>query len=150
MARKRKESIIKCADCGIEVLATHNRTKFCPECSAKKRKGYRLKYMEKRRQERMNKAKSEDGAIHHCDSPERIQACLNCEKPECNNCFDGAKGANVSRPRKPMVHLKDIKDDLVHCIKCGDSNKQICKRFNISPTTLSRWVRQLKEEGVLE
>lgn len=150
MAYKKKKRLIVCAECGIEVIATHNKTKFCPECSARRNMESIRRSNERRRLERMQNDVEPEEPIHLCDSPERIQKCLNCTKPDCNNCFGGAKGANVSRPRKPMVLLKNIKTDLVQAIKRGDSNKQICSQFNIGPQTLCRWVRQLKEEGVLE
>lgn len=150
MARKQKVRIIKCAECEIETLATHNRTKFCPECSARRNMESTMRSHERLRMERMKNPVEPEEPIHLCDSPERIQACLNCKKDDCNNCF-GQKdsGVNVPTHRKPKVLLKDIRDDLVQAIKRGDSRKQICSQFNVSPQTLSRWERQLKEEGVL-
>lgn len=145
-----KARIIKCAECGAETLATHNKTRFCPECAERRNRESIRRSNERQRQERLKDPVEPEEPIHLCDSPERIQKCLNCTKPECNNCFGEAKGANVSRPRKPMVMLKDIRDDLVQAIKRGDSRKQICSQFNIGPQTLSRWERQLKEEGVLK
>lgn len=142
--------IIKCAECGAETLATHNKTKFCPECAERRNRESIMRSYERRRKEHLKDPVEPKEPIHLCDSPERIQKCLNCKKPECNNCFGSVKGANVSRPRKPMVLLMDIRADLVKAIKRGDTRRQIRNQFNISSSTLSRWIRQLKEEGVLE
>lgn len=95
-------------------------------------------------------AEQEREVMHYCDSPERIQKCLNCTKPECDNCLrHGDEGESASRFRKTAVFLKDIRTDLVKAIERGDHNKQICSQFNIGSSTLSRWLRQLKKEGAL-
>ena len=142
-----KEKIIKCAECGAETRATHNKTKFCPECAARRNMESTMRSHKRRRKERMENRVEPEEPIHTCDSPEQIQKCLNCTKPDCDNCLRfGYKGDGF---RKPMVLLKDIRADLVNAIKRGDRHKQICSQFNISSSTLSRWVRQLKEEGAL-
>ena len=143
-----KERIIICEECGAEVVTKYSRTRFCPKCAEERAKTQYDQKLERLRQERAMEDKVEpEEPIHLCDSPERIQQCLNCTKPYCTNCF--AYNKSLSAYRKPMVLLKDIRADLVKAIKRGDANGKICYQFNISSSTLSRWVRKLKEEGVL-
>lgn len=38
--------------------------------------------------------------VRTCDPPERVNACLNCTRPKCNNCF----GNGVRKKELPYVH----------------------------------------------
>lgn len=146
-----KERIITCAECGVEVATRYSRTMFCPECAERRSMEAIRKSNERKKRERMENRADPEEPIHLCDSPERIKVCLNCQKPYCNNCFGQKdKGHILPTTRKAPVQLMDIKADLIQAIKRGDSNRTIYDQFNISSTTLSRWVRKLKEEGALE
>lgn len=41
------------------------------------------------------------------DSPEFIEMCKSCPKPECNNCLDGVSGVRVDSCRKAVDAFRD-------------------------------------------
>lgn len=51
------------------------------------------------------------------DTPEQIQACLNCPKAECTNCHTHAPGsmgkATVGRKKKPVIAYREGEEDMI-------------------------------------
>ena len=89
MARKRnkKPRTIQCEVCGRDVVVTHNRARYCPECrvivAAEKEK------IAKERRKAMKPVPELPPAeVHYCDPPDAIDRCLSCTKPYCHgNCL---------------------------------------------------------------
>ena len=139
--------MIHCAECGVETLATHNRSKFCPECSARRNMESIKKSNERQRKEREKNMVEPDEPIHYCDSPEKIQMCLNCKKKECTNCL--CFGTPMATKRKPQVYLGDIREELIECIQKGLTVSAMARKFVCADSSIRRWVRRLQEEGAV-
>jgi hypothetical protein len=79
-----KPRIIICDTCGEEVVTTGGHTLRCKECS-------KIVSREKKKQRRARRAKHGSGSdpnhIQFHDTPAKIQRCLSCKKPDCNNCL---------------------------------------------------------------
>ena len=140
--------MIHCADCGAETLATHNRTKFCPECSARRNLEHTKRSHERLRKERMIQGMEPKEPIHLCDSPEKVKMCLNCTKPECTNCLSAGAGYE-GKIRKQSVFFEGVRDELIECTRQGMKQSVMARKFEVSSTTIRRWVQRLREEGAL-
>lgn len=145
-----KERIIICAECGAEVITRYSRTRFCLECSARRNMGSIMRSNERQRKERMENEVEPDEPIHFCDSPEKIQMCLNCKRKECTNCLAGGVNPFSSKERRKQVYFEDIRDELIKAVKQGLKVSVIARKFGCADTSVRRWINQLKEEGVLE
>ena len=141
--------MIRCADCGAEVLATHNKTKFCPECRKRREREGQLRYRARMRKKRKAEKPEEaiDREVHYCDSPENVQKCLNCNKPKCTNCLHS--GTNTPKKRKPYVLSDEVREKVVVLVKQGVKQKEIAKQFGVSEPTVSRWVAGLRWDGAI-
>lgn len=73
---------------------------------------------------------------------ENIQVCLTCEKPSesCRGCPNGQGRKKLGRPSKydPEVLL-----DMMHA---GCRQQQIADAFGVHVSTVSIWVKKLKED----
>lgn len=59
----RVHKTIKCGVCKAEIMPTNRMQKFCPECSAKRKKEYDKIYNQKRNQKQINKAFKDAGVM---------------------------------------------------------------------------------------
>lgn len=73
---------------------------------------------------------------------ENIQACLACEKPssQCRGCPNGVERKKLGRPSK---FDPDILLDMMHA---GCRQKEIAAAFGVHESTVSMWVKRLKED----
>lgn len=139
-----KERIIICADCGIEFPTKYSRTLVCKECAAKRQIIYEQRRNEKKRMQRA--VDPERAEIHLCDSPEKIQKCLNCTKEDCNNCLGWASNATKYK-RGP--NYTEGKDKFLACLKNGMKATEAAKKVGISKNSAYTWEKRLKKEGLL-
>lgn len=140
---------IRCADCGVETLATHNATKFCPECAKRRRQESMARAYERVRLKRQAE-KPEDPderEIHYCDPPENIQRCLNCEKEDCSNCLFYERSAK-KKAKKHFVP-EEMKEKVVSLVGQKIPQREIAEILGVSPSTVSKWVAGLRWEGAL-
>lgn len=85
MQRVKGTRTIICDTCGIEVVTTGRHTLRCKECA---RKVVNAKQRKARKIRRLMNGEIPGGDLIWChDSPEEIQMCLNCKRPECGNCL---------------------------------------------------------------
>lgn len=146
-----KERIIICEECGAEVVTKYSRTRFCKECAEKRAKIQYDQKLEWLRQKRAMEDKVEpEEPIHTCDSPEKIQMCLNCKRKECTNCLASSDNPFGSKERQKQVYFEDIRDELIKYAKQGLPPTVIARKLDCGHTSVRRWIKQLKKEGVLQ
>ena len=143
-----KERTILCESCGVEVVTKYSRTRFCPECSARRNMESILRSQERQRKKRMDKPEDDEFYLHYCDSQEKIQLCLNCPQKECTNCL--ANGAMPSSSgRRKIVYFEDIRDELITAVKKGLAVSAITQKLGCADMSVRRWIKRLEKEGVL-
>lgn len=149
MSWKWTPKMIRCADCGAETLATHNKTRFCSDCAKRRDKESRARSTERQMQKRMRKKPEEpdDREIHFCDPPENVQKCLNCDKPDCTNCLFYAR--NAKKKAKKHRVPEDMKERVVSLVGQNITQRKIAEMLGVSPSTVSKWIAGLRWEGVL-
>lgn len=79
--------------------------------------------------------------------PEKIEMCLNCEREECTNCLSGYVPKSERKSRS--VQLREIRNEVIACVKAGKSNKEIAALFDVRSNTVCHWKCRLKKEGLL-
>lgn len=149
MSWKWTPKMINCAECGAETLATHNKTKFCPDCAKRRDQESRLKETERKMQKRMEEKAEilDDREIHFCDSPENVQKCLNCKKPDCTNCLMYGTGSN--RKLRRNFFPEEMKEKAVELYRSGLTQRKIAETLGVSNSTIFRWVSFMRSEGIL-
>ena len=80
--------------------------------------------------------------LHFCDSPEKIQKCLNCTKPVCTNCLSSR--AEKSRKRTG-ARYSDIKREIADSFDKGMTNQEIADAFDVRVETVRKWKHWLME-----
>lgn len=90
----------------------------------------------------------ENVPIHLCDSPEKIQMCLNCKKKKCTNCLGGLSEGRRTRRCKGAFY-SDVKHELAEDLKSGISRREIAEKYEVHIQTISDWKRNLIKEGLL-
>lgn len=63
MTWTKVEKKIKCGVCGIEIMTTNRRQKFCVKCSSERKKEYNKLYDQKRQQKEINKTFEKAGVM---------------------------------------------------------------------------------------
>lgn len=141
--------VIQCADCGAEILATHNRTKYCTACAKQREKegAARRKAKQRKKLQAERPEGPEDREVHYCDSPENVQKCLNCTKPKCTNCLH--HGTNTTKKSRPCVLSDEVRENVAALVRKGVKQNVIAKQFGVSEPTVSRWVSGLRYEGAI-
>lgn len=66
------------------------------------------------------------------DSPERIKQCLNCTKPNCDNCMKERVEDSEVEPYLPFLELH----------KQGFNDKEIAEKLGKSPSTIQYFRRR--------
>lgn len=88
--------------------------------------------------------------IHYCDSLEKIQMCLNCPLPSCRNCLGGPGHMRTGKkPKEPGAFYAEVKEEFRKCVEFGMTIQDLAAKFDIAHTTVSRWKKRLRAEGVL-
>lgn len=149
MNPKWKPKMINCADCGAETLATHNKTKFCPECAEKREKNRLAELAKKQALKRKDEkpVEPDEREIHFCDSLENVKMCLNCEKPVCTNCL--FYGTNAKKKARKRYVPEDMKERVVSLVNQKVPQWKIAEMVGVSPSTVSKWIAGLRWEGLL-
>lgn len=70
---------------------------------------------------------------------EQIEMCLNCTRPECNNCL----GTIYSNDK----YSQKFKDEVVEMYMSGISAVQVGVAFGIHRKTVQKWAKKAREEA---
>ena len=73
---------------------------------------------------------------------ESIQVCLTCDKPSsaCRGCPNGQGKGRLGRPSK---YDPEILLDMMHA---GCKHREIAAAFGVAESTVSIWVKKMKED----
>jgi hypothetical protein len=71
------------------------------------------------------------------DSPEKIQQCLNCTKPDCNG---GCPNKKLGWYRIPMPEDFPEKEKLLRY-------HELIDHYGVNTTVITRWKKELREKG---
>ena len=88
----------------------------------------------------MEKSSGKPG--YNLDSPEQIQRCLHCDKPECTNCLVGMPG-----PVKKDQSRFERWPELIALYERGLSYQEIGARLGLTKNAVARLVRILIQAG---
>jgi hypothetical protein len=77
---------------------------------------------------------------------ENIQVCLTCEKPSesCRGCPNGQDRKKLGRPTKYDPEV------LLDMMRAGCRQREIAAAFGVADSTVSIWVKRLKEDKARE
>ena len=87
-------------------------------------------------------SESREKALPKSDSPEQIQKCLQCERPECRNCQEAYKQKKQKNSRKDTIP-DSFRGDAMQ----GMSLKELAKRYQVGTSTITKWKRELGING---
>jgi DNA-binding NarL/FixJ family response regulator len=72
------------------------------------------------------------------DTPEMVQKCLNCDKPECCNCY-----ALVDREEPYAMKIARKKDKIEGMVKLGWTDARIAQALGICKATVAKHRREV-------
>ena len=75
------------------------------------------------------------------DTKIQILGCLNCIRPECNNCIEQDKKCHVKSSKRFEKRLR-IKNQIVELRKEELTVTEICNRINISRTAYYNIIKE--------
>ena len=71
------------------------------------------------------------------DSPEKIQQCLNCTNPECNERCPG------KRPKRYHTPMPEDFPEKKRLLRCTD----LAEHYGVSDWIIWRWRKELRKKG---